>query len=290
VPFGPGGASDIVARLVAGPLQSEFGQPFVVENRPGAGGTLGAAAAAAAAPDGYTLLVTANGPIAISPAMYQSIPYDPMRSFRHIALVGVVPFVAVVQASKLPVTDLRSLAELLRARPVPIAFGSYGNGSVGHIAAIGFMKDFGIQMDHAPYRTAALMQNDLLAGNLSLAFDGLPQALEHIRAGTLRPLAVTTAQRSPLLPTVPTAAEAGAPTMAVDNWLGISAPAGLPDAIVKRLEDAIIKAIAEPDVAARLDTLGFLRPGLKSEAFTAMLQQQVDTWIPMIREAGIKAE
>lgn len=290
VTFGPGGASDIVARLLATPLQAQLGQPFIVDNRPGAGGTLGAAVAAAAPADGYTIVVTANAPIVIGPAMYRSVPYDPMRSFRHIALVGVVPFVAVVRPDQLPVTGLRGLADALSARPTPVAFGSHGNGALGHIVGVAFMNSFGVQLDHVPYRNATAMHNDLLAGTFPLAFEALPQITEHIRAGTLRPLAVTTTQRSPLLPEVPTVAEAGAPAMAVENWLGISASAGVPEEVVRRLEGAITRALEQPDVAARLDMLGFLRPGLTPDGFTAMLQRQVDAWGPLIRAAGIRAE
>lgn len=290
VTFGTGGASDIVARLLAPPLHAQLGQPFVVENRPGAGGTLGAAVAAAAAPDGYTLIVTANAPIEIGPAIYRSVPYDPMRSFRHIALVGVVPFVVVVRPDQLPVTSLVALADLLRGGAAPLPFGSNGDGAVGHVVGIAFMNSFGVPLDHVPYRSTTAMHADLLAGTIPLTFEALPQMLEHIRAGTVRPLAVTTAQRSRLLPDVPTVAEAGAPAMAIDNWLGISAPAGVPEVVAARLADAIAQAVRQPEVATRLDMLGFQHPPLGPGGFPAMLQQRVDSSGPLIRAAGIRAE
>ncbi len=288
VPFGAGGASDIVARLIAVPLQAQFGQPFVVDNRPGAGGTLGAAAAAAAN-DGHTLMISANSPIVFSPAMY-NVTYHPMRDFRHIALAGVIPFVALVRPDKIPVTDLRGLAEAARRSPTPIPFASAGNGALGHIVGLGFMKSFGVQLEHVPYRNAATLQSDLAAGNIPMTFDGLPQMLNFIRAGTLRPLAVTTGTRSPVLPDVPTAAEAGAPDMAVDNWLGISAPASLPAEAAARLFAAIDSALKAPELVARMDGMGFMRPAMTSEGFTAMLQAQVDSMAPMIRAAGIRPD
>ncbi|MGG5823085.1 Bug family tripartite tricarboxylate transporter substrate binding protein [Falsiroseomonas sp. HW251] len=291
VPFGAGGASDIVARLIAAPLQTQFGQPFVIDNRPGAGGTLGAAAAAAAAAatDGHTLVISAHSPIVIGPAMY-NVPYDPMRSFRHIALVGVIPFVALVRPDKLPVTDLRGLAEAARRSPTPIPFASAGNGALGHIVGLAFMKSFGVQLEHVPYRNASMLQSDLAAGNIPMTFDGLPQMLNYIRNGTLRPLAVTTATRSPRLPEVPTAAEAGAPEMAVDNWLGVSAPASLPDEAAERVFAAIDTALQSAEIVARMDQLGFMRQPLTSAGFTAMLQDQVDSWAPMIRAANIRPD
>ena len=288
VPFGAGGASDIVARLLAAPLQAQLGQPFVIDNRPGAGGTLGAAAAAAAT-DGHTLVISANSPIVIGPAMY-NVAYDPMRSFRHIALAGVIPFVALVRPDKLPVTDLRGLAEAARRSPTPIPFASAGNGALGHIVGLAFMKSFGVQLEHVPYRNAAMLQSDLAAGNVPMTFDGLPQMLNFIRAGTLRPLAVTTATRSPRLPDVPTAAEAGAPEMAVDNWLGVSAPASLPAEAAERLYAAITAGLGMPEVVARMDALGFMRQPMTSAGFTAMLQEQVDSWGPLIRAAGIRPD
>jgi len=275
VVFPPGGASDIVARVLAEVIAPRLGGRIVVDNRPGAGGTIGALHVAQQPADGYTLMLTNNAPIVTSPPIYRNAGYDPMRGFTHIAYIGATPLLVVANPG-LPARDLAGLQAWLRAQRGPV-FGSSGVGSVGHVLGSMFSARTGIALEHAPYRGSQPMQADLLSGAIMLSFDPLPDNVEAVRAGLLRAFAVSGEQRSPLLPEVPTLAEAGLPNLVAENFLGLSGPAGQPPAITARLHAEVNWALTQPAMLERLRQFG-VTPQARSQAeFTAFLQNQVNT-------------
>src|SRR3954464_6271901 len=247
VTFSPGGSSDIVARLIAIPLQTELGQSVIVDNKPGAGGTIGALEAARAAPDGYTLLLSNSAPISISPAMQDEPRYDPVKSFSHVSYIGSVAHVFVVHPSG-PGKNMAELISWIRAEKNPVAYGSGGIGSIGHLVGETMKKDLGLKMEHVGYKGSSPMHNDLLSGTINLAIDTLPQNVPFMKDGKLRPIAVTSATRPPMAPEVPTVLELGQKRLVAENFLGISGPAGLPRAVVDRLHTAMKKSLANPTV------------------------------------------
>jgi tripartite-type tricarboxylate transporter receptor subunit TctC len=287
VTFPPGGGSDIIARLIAPAMQARLGQPVIVDNRPGAGGTLAAAMVAKEPADGHTLLVANNAPIVISPAMFPSVSYDPLKSFRHVAYVGAFPFVLVVRPD-VPARSLDELITLAKARG-GLSYGSGGTGSVGHIVGLMLARDTGAAFEHVPYRGSGPMVTDFLAGVFPMAIDALPQQLQHMRSGAVRALAVTAAERVSLIPDVPTMAELGRPGLTGENWVGLSAPAGVPDAVAERIAAVVAEAAALPEVVEKLDAMGLNRAPLPPSAFAAMVTQQVASWQPAIRAAGLTA-
>src|SRR5829696_8639695 len=255
VTFSPGGSSDIVARLIVAPLQAELGQSVIVDNKPGAGGTIGALEAARAAPDGYTLLLSNSAPISISPAMQDQPRYDPVAGFTHVSYIGSVANVFVVHPS-VPATTLRELVAWIKAQPNPVNYGSGGVGSIGHIVGETMKKDQGLQMEHVGYKGSSPMHNDLLSGTIKLAIDTLPQNVPFMKDGKLRALAVTSAARAPMAAEVPSVLELGERKLVAENFLGISGPAGLPPAVVERLHAAMKKSLANPTVQQRLAEFG----------------------------------
>ncbi|WP_291297662.1 tripartite tricarboxylate transporter substrate binding protein [Elioraea sp.] len=287
VTFPPGGGSDIIARLIAPAMQARLGQPVIVDNRPGAGGTLAAAMVAKEAADGHTLLVANNAPIVISPAMFPSVAYDPLGSFRHLAYVGAFPFVLVVRPD-VPARTLDELIALARARG-GLSYGSGGTGSVGHIVGLMLARDSGAAFEHVPYRGSGPMVTDFLAGVFPMAIDALPQQLQHMRSGAVRAIAVTAPGRVGLIPDVPTMAELGRPGLTGENWVGLSAPAGVPDAVAERIAAVVAEAAALPEVVEKLDAMGLNRAPMPPAAFAAMVTQQVANWQPAIRAAGLTA-
>ncbi|HJV10340.1 MAG TPA: tripartite tricarboxylate transporter substrate binding protein [Burkholderiales bacterium] len=287
VTFSPGGSSDIVARLLGAPLQTELGQSVVVDNKPGAGGTIGALEAARAAPDGYTLLLSNSAPISISPAMQDQPRYDPVAGFTHVAYIGSVANVFVVHPS-VPAANLRELVGWIKQEPNPVAYGSGGIGSIGHIVGETLKKDQGLQMEHVGYKGSAPMHNDLLSGTIKLAIDTLPQNVPFMKDGKLRALAVTSPARAPMAPGVPSVAELGQKKLVAENFLGISGPAGLPRPIVERLHAAMKKSIANPSVQQRLTELGVQGRDMSPEEFTAFVANQVKEWYQPVKDSGAK--
>jgi tripartite-type tricarboxylate transporter receptor subunit TctC len=276
VVFPPGGASDIVARLLAEALSARIpGARFVVDNRAGAAGTIGAAHVAQQPPDGYTLMMSNTAPIVTSPPLYKKAGYDPVRSFTHIALVGTTPAVITANPSVVPATDFAGLLAWIKAQPRPPAYGTSGNGSVPHVLGVMIERETGVRMAHVPYRGSAPMQAELLGGTLPLGFDVLPDTVENIKAGRLRAFAVTSASRPSMAPEVPTTAELGFPEINVDNWVGLSAPAGLPAPIVERLRAETLAILAAPDMRRRLAERGFEGEPKGPEAFTELVSEQV---------------
>ena len=287
VTFSPGGSSDIVARLIAAPLQSELGQSVIVDNKPGAGGTIGALEAARAAPDGYTLLLSNSAPISISPAMQDQPRYDPVSGFTHVSYIGSVANVFVVHPS-VPAGSLRELVGWIKQQPNPVNYGSGGIGSIGHIVGETLKKDQGLQMEHVGYKGSAPMHNDLLSGTIKLAIDTLPQNVPFMKDGKLRALAVTSPARAPMAPGVPSVLELGQKKLVAENFLGVSGPAGLPRAVVERLHAAMKKSLGNPTIQQRLAELGVQGRDMTPEEFTAFVANQVKDWHQPVKDSGAK--
>ncbi len=275
VTFPPGGSSDIIARVLGEALSQRLPQRVVVDNRPGAGGTIAAAHVAQQAPDGYTLLLSNSAPIVLSPPIYANPGYDPVASFTHVAYLGSAPSVVIVNPRLVPATDMAGLLAWIRAQRSPPGYGTSGIGSVAHVFGERLMSRTGVQLTHVPYRGSAPMQADLLGGAIPLAFDTLPQNIENIRAGRLRALAVTARERQAMAPDVPTVAEAGLDGLESDNWVAISAPARLPPAVTARLHAEITAALALPIVRQRMEENGFATRSMTQPEFAAFVEDQV---------------
>jgi tripartite-type tricarboxylate transporter receptor subunit TctC len=289
VPFAAGGGSDAVARILSQKLSEKLGQQFVVENRTGAGGSIGADAVAKAAPDGYTLLLGSSSEVALYPSLQPKSPYDPTKDFTAIALVAVSPLVFVANDT-LPAKSIRELVQAAKANPGKITYGSAGNGSTTHLAVELFASMAGIQLLHVPYKGSAPVITDLLNGNLSFALSTMPPALPHAKSGKLKMLAVTTARRAPALPDVPTVQEAGVAGYTAVLWTALLGPAGLPPEIVDRLARESAAALALPDVKEALAKQG-AEPSPSSPAeLAALIRTDLATWQRLVRDAGIKPE
>jgi tripartite-type tricarboxylate transporter receptor subunit TctC len=287
VTFAPGGSSDIVARLVAAPMQAELGQPVIVDNRGGAGGSIGAAIVAKAAPDGYTLLLSNSAPISISPFMLTTPTYDPVKSFNHVAYIGSVANVVVVHPS-VPSKTMAELIAWIKAQPNPVNYGSGGIGSIGHIVGETFKNEQGLKMEHVGYKGSAPMHNDLLSGTIKLAIDTLPQNVPFMKDGKLRALAVTSPARAPMAADVPSVQELGYRKLVAENFLGLSAPAGVPAAVVTRLHAAVNVALANPTVQKRLEDLAVYGRKMSPAEFSAFVQNQVTEWAGPVKASGAK--
>jgi tripartite-type tricarboxylate transporter receptor subunit TctC len=287
VTFSPGGSSDIVARLIGAPLQAELGQSVIVDNKPGAGGTIGALDVARAAPDGYTLLLSNSAPISISPAMQDQPRYDPVSSFTHVAYIGSVANVFVVHPS-VPAKSLRELVGWMKQQTTPVHYGSGGIGSIGHIVGETLKKDQGLNMEHVGYKGSSPMHNDLLSGTIKLAIDTLPQNVPFMKDGKLRALAVTSPARAPMAPDVPSVLELGQKKLVAENFLGLSGPAGLPRPVVERLHAAMRKSLANPTVQQRLTELGVQGRDMTPEEFTRFVADQVKDWHQPVKDSGAK--
>lgn len=290
VVFPPGGSSDIVARVLAEALSQRIPARFLVDNRPGAGGTLGAALVAQAAPDGTTLLLSNTAPIVTSPPIYANVPYDPVAGLAHIAYIGATPLVIVANRALVPATDLAGLVAWIKAQRTPPGYGSSGAGSVAHVFGTMFEQQTGAALTHVPYRGSAPMQADLLGGAIPLAFDTLPQNVEHIQSGRLRAFAVTSPARQAMAPEVPTTAEAGFPGLLAENWLGLSGPPGLPAPLVAALHAEVAAALATPAVKHRLDEHGIATRAMTSAEFQAFVAAEVRTVGGAVRAMGITAQ
>src|SRR5438874_674347 len=287
VTFAPGGSSDIVARLTAVPLPTALGQTVIIDNKPGAGGTIGALEAARAAPDGYTLLLSNSSPISISPAMQDEPRYDPVKSFTHVSYIGSVANVFVVHPS-VPAGTLRELVIWIKAQPNPVNYGSGGIGSIGHIVGETLKKDQNLQMEHVGYKGSAPMHNDLLPGTIKLSIDTLPQNVPFMKDGRLRAIAVTSPTRAAMAPDVPSVMESGQKKLVAENFLGVSGPAGLPKTVVERLHGAMKKSLAHPTVMQRLSELGVQGRDMTPEEFSAFVADQVKEWYQPVKDSGAK--
>ena len=289
VPFVAGGGTDIVARTVAAKVSESLGHQIIIDNRVGAGGIIGTEQVAKAAPDGYTLLMGSNGPLAIVPAYTPKLGYDPLRDLAPVALVTVMPFLLVVHPA-LPVRSVKELVALAKSKPGQLNFASPGNGSTNHLAGELLKVLAGIQIVHVPYKGASPAATDLMSGQVQLMSGDLSTLMPFVKVGKVRALAVTGAARSSLMPQMPTVAESGVPGYDASGWFGILAPAGVPKDVVGRLNADINKALALPDVRERLAVLGGDVTAGTPEQFGAHLKREFDKWAKVIKAIGLKPE
>ncbi|MCC6532581.1 MAG: tripartite tricarboxylate transporter substrate binding protein [Burkholderiales bacterium] len=286
-PWPPGGANDIFSRAIAQELTRSFGQQVIVDNRPGAAGTIGSDIVAKAPPDGYTIVLGSSPTHAIAPSLYAGLPYDPLRDFAAVTLVATVPNVLVVHPS-VPARSVKELIALARARPGKLNFASAGNGTSQHLSGELFKSMAGVDMVHVPYKGTAPALTDLLAGQIELAFDNMPALLPHIRSGRLRALAVTPIKRSATAPELPTIAEAALPGYDASVWFGAFVRAGTPREVVSKLHGEIVKALATPELKARMASLGAEVAGTGPDEFTEYWRKDIPKWAGVVKAAGVK--
>jgi tripartite-type tricarboxylate transporter receptor subunit TctC len=289
VPFPPSGATDIVARTLAQKLGDALGTSIVVDNRPGAGGTIGSDIVAKAAPDGYTLLLSTTSTHSIAPSLYAKLPYSVERDFVPVIHVADATNILVVTPS-LPAANVRELIALAKAKPGALNYASSGNGTIVHLTAELFASSAGIRLTHVPYKGTALALTDLMTGQVSILFDNIVSALPHVRDGKLKALAVTSARRSPLVPEVPTVSESGLPGFVSDTYFGVFAPAATSPEVIARINAAINKVLAAPDYQERLATLGAQAAGGTPEQFAAIVRSETAKWSRVVKESGASAE
>ena len=289
VPFPPGGTTDIVARLVADRLGATLGQPAVIENRAGAGGAIGAAEIARAAPDGYTLGLATVSTHGVNPAINPKLPYDALRDFTPVSNLASVPNVVSAHPS-LGVADVRQLVERAKASPGKITYASAGNGSLSHMLGELFKSSTSTDLLHVPYKGVGPALNDTLGGQVNVLFDNLPSSLPHIQSGKLRALAVSSPARLEFLPDVPTFAEAGVPQLNDPSWFGLVGPAKLPDAVLARVHEAVTRALAAPEVRERMRQAGAVPAGNTPLEFAAQIRAEVERHRRVAAERGIRIE
>ncbi len=296
VPFAPGGTTDGLARALAPELQKAFGQPFLVDNKSGAGGNAGAAEVARSTADGHTLLMGTVGTHAINAALYASLPFDHVKDFAPITLVANVPNVLVMNPAKARIAGISSVADLVRyakANPGKLNMASAGNGTSIHLAGELFKAMTGTVIVHFPYRGSAPALADLLGGNMDLMFDNFPSSMPHIRSGKLKALAVTGSARSASMPDLPTVEEAGGPSLRgyeATSWFGLLAPAGTPPEVVGRLQQETAKALGIPALHERLLAQGAVPSGMSSAAFTRLIESETRKWAKVVKVSGARAD
>jgi tripartite-type tricarboxylate transporter receptor subunit TctC len=289
VPYAPGGGADSVARIVAKKVSENIGQPIVIDNKGGAGSILGTDIVAKAEPDGYTLLLGQSGPISINPAVYKSLPYDPVKDFAPVSMTTAYPYILVVNAD-LPVKSLQELVALAKSKPGAMNYGSTGVGAANHLVSELFNSKAGLKMTHVPYRGTALAVGDLLGGQLTMVFGDPISVLSQMKAGKLRALAVTSLERSAVAPEVPTVAESGYPGFEALAWHGILAPAKTPPAIVQKLNAEIVKALADPTTKKLLEDQAMQTVGNSPDAFAAFIQKDIVLWKAVATSANVTVE
>jgi tripartite-type tricarboxylate transporter receptor subunit TctC len=288
VPFPAGGSADTLARIIGQDLSDQLGQPFVIENRTGAGGNIGTDAVAKAAPDGYTLLLTPSS-IAIAPALFAKLPFDPVKDFSPVSLIGNIPMVVVVNPS-MPVKTLPELVALAKSKPGQINYASGGVGTTNHLAVELFKSQIGIDMLHVPYRGNPLAMIDVIGGQVPVFFDFVLTGLPHVKSGAVRGLATTGAQRSSVMPDLPTVREAGFGDFEASTWFGVYAPAGTPADIVSTLDAAIAATLGKPAIKERLTGLGVEAMTRGPAALGDLTRSDLAKWGPVVAKAGIKPE
>ena len=285
VPFAAGGTTDILARIIGQALTAELGQSVVVDNRAGAGGNVGGQAAAKATPDGHTLFMGTVGTHAINASLYKKMPFDPVKDFAPLTRVANVPNLLVANPAQ-PYKSVKDLIAYAKANPGKVNFGSSGNGSSIHLSGELFKSLAKVDMQHVPYKGSAPAVTDLLGNQIGIMFDNMPSAIQHVRSGSLVPLAVTTAKRSPELPNVPTIAEAGVPGYEATSWFGMFAPAGTPAPVLAKLNAAIVKVLAQPDVKKKINEQGAEVYSETPEQFAAFIQAESVKWGKVVKESG----
>jgi tripartite-type tricarboxylate transporter receptor subunit TctC len=289
VPFSAGGTTDILARVIGQALNKELGQSVIVDNRAGAGGNIGGALAAKAAADGYTLFMGTVGTHAINQSLYKKMPFDPVKDFAPLTRVAMVPNLLVANPAK-PYKSVQELIAFAKANRGKVNFGSSGSGSSIHLSGELFNALARVDMVHVPYKGSAPAVSDLLGGQIDIMFDNLPSAIQHVRAGKLRPLAVTTAKRSPELPDVPTIAEAGVPGYEATSWFGMFAPAATPAPVVAKLNAALVKVLADPEVKKKLAEQGAEPYSEKPEQFAEFIRKETAKWSKVVKDSGASAD
>ena len=289
VAFAPGSATDTLARVMAEYFTKSMGQPFVVENKPGAGGIPGTEFVKNAPADGYTLTMCPSGPFGINPAIYSKLPYDPLKDFEHIGNIGLTPQTITVGAQQ-PYKTLRELVAAAKAKPGEIAYGSLGVGTTSHLTMEAFATQAGIRLNHIPFKGSGEAQAQLLGGSIPMMADTVPGVLSQVKAGKLRTLAVAIPQRSPYLPDVPTIAEEGFGAFESVGWIGLAAPAKTPTEIVAKLNAEIQKMLQDPAVKARLEQLAFTAAPGTREQFSAFIRAEIAKWSKVAKDSGAKAD
>jgi tripartite-type tricarboxylate transporter receptor subunit TctC len=289
VAYTPAGATDILARAVGQKMSETWGQPVIVDNRPGANGNIGTEVAARATPDGHTLVMGTAGTHGINPSLYRKLGWDAVKDFAPVSLVAMVPNILVVNNS-LPVKNVKELIAYAKASPGKLNYGSPGNGSTAHLSMELFKTMTGTSLAHIPYKGSAGVLADVMGGQIALTMDNLPPYLPQVKAGKIRALAVSTAKRSPAVPDIPTVAEAGVPGYDSGAWFGLLAPAGTPKDIVNRLAAETQRILKLPDVHERIATLGAEPVGSTPEQFAAHIKSEIAKWAKVIREANVELQ
>ena len=288
VTYPAGGGADAMARLIAPKLGEALGQPVIIENKPGASGQIGASAVAKATPDGYTLMLDASS-FAVNPALFAKLPYDSDKAFKPIGVIALFPNVLLINPG-VAATSVKELVALAKVKKDAISYASSGNGSAQHLAGAMFESAAGVDMLHVPYKGGAPALNDVMGGQVPVFFGNLASTLQHVQAGKLKPLAVTSAKRSAILPHVPTMAEAGVSGYEVYEWNALFVPAGTPDALVSKLAAALQKTLDSPDVKARIAQLGGDIQTARPEAAQQFVRQQTTLWAKVVKERGISLD
>ena len=289
VTFPPGGPTDIIARAVGQKLVEAWGQPVVVDNRPGAGGNIGTDLAAKSAPDGYTLVLSNFGPLAISPFVYSKLPYDPIKDLTPITMAATSWFFVVTNPA-VPATTLRELLALAKAKPGQLAFSSSGNASPSHLAGALFQSSAGLKLIHVPYKGGAPAVSAVIGGEVQIAIESPPPIVPQVKAGKLRALGAARANRSPLLPDVPTVSEAGLPGFEVGSWYGFHAPAGTPKAIIDKLHAEMVKAMGTSELRERFANVGAETIANTPAQYGAFVETELKKWGAVIKAAGVKVD
>ncbi len=289
VNFPPAGAADIMSRALADWFGNKLGQTIVVENKPGAGGMLGADIVAKARGDTHIIMISSAASHGIGPVLYKDVPYDPLADFTHVHLVGTFPSVLAVNATS-PVTSAKQLVDQARAKPGEVTYGSGGNGTMNHLVGQLLALSAGVQLTHIPYRGSAPAMNDLLGGQIAALMESLPTASGYFSSNRMRPLAVSEAERAPTLPDVPTFREAGFTDVVATNWFGISAPAGIPPEIAKRWESEIAAAVASAEIKASFARIGIRPSTVGAEGYTALIKSELPRWREVIKAGNIRAD
>ena len=287
VPLSPGGFADTPTRILAPRLSEQLGKQFFVENKPGAGGTIGWDYVAKAAPDGYTLAITGST-LLVGSHLYKNIPYDVFKDFTHISMMAAGPYVLVVNPKKVPVANVRELIAAAKAKPGVIDYASSGNGSSQHLVGALFNSMAGVQLNHVPYKGSGPAMQDLLAGEVGVSFAGVPNVLGNVRGGRLKALAVTTPKRWVELPDVPTMTEAGVPGYEATLWLSISGPAGMPKDLVQRLASEIAKALKDPDLQSKFREAGVEADSMNGDELLRYMHSEDAKWGKVVKETGAK--
>jgi tripartite-type tricarboxylate transporter receptor subunit TctC len=288
VPFPAGGTADAVPRILAEKLRAKWGQTVMVENRPGAGGNIGAAEVARAEPDGYTLISSPPGPLAINGSLYKNLSYDPLK-FVSVSVVATMPNVLAVRTT-LPATSVRQLIDTAKASPGKLTYASQGNGTTSHLTAHMFQQMAGVKMIHVPYKGTAPALTDLIGGRVDLFFDNISSSLSQYRAGRIKVLAVATRSRIPALPDVPTLAESGLPGFQAGTWMAFAAPPNTPAPIAATISRAIAEAVQDPEVRRRLAELGAEPIGSSPEEMARFVQDEATRWRKVIESANVTVE